>query len=154
MAGASSDIWLRSTKNLSLLQNLNRNYNYNHHSAIVFAPNGKIIASGGAIGDDEKRSEIRFWNVTTGSLLNSFVDYERDIYSLSFSPDGGTLASGGTGGSVKLWSVETGKLTMSLKTINTPHDNYALLTTAFSPNGKMLAVGDTDGTIRIWKLPQ
>ena len=65
--------------------------------------------------------------------------------SVSFSPNGKRIVSGGADGTVRLWDVETGSI---LKTL-TGHTG-SIESVSFSPDGKMLASGSVDGTILLW----
>jgi len=58
------------------------------------------------------------------------------VVSLAFSPDAKLLAAGHDGFRVRLWDVESGKLSQSLRT---HADSSGAL--AFSPDGSLLAVG-------------
>ena len=69
------------------------------------------------------------------------------VYSVAFSPDGNILASGGSDGNIKLWSVETGQ---ELRTIRGHTSNVIAL--AFSPDRKTLASGSWDKTVRLWDI--
>ena len=70
-----------------------------------------------------------------------------DVWSVIFSPDGKTLASGSTDKSVMLWNTETGKR------IGTFQAKVGVINTlSYSPDGKMLAVSGGDSVIRIWEL--
>ena len=62
--------------------------------------------------------------------------HSSSVFSVAFSPDGKTLASGSLDFTVKLWDVSTGK---ELRTL----EGHALevYSVAFSPNGKILASG-------------
>lgn len=69
-----------------------------------------------------------------------------NIYSLSISPDGKQMATGGIDGSVRIWNLETGELVRIL----VGHDWY-VLSVAWSPCGNVIAsAGSWDGTARLW----
>ena len=65
-----------------------------------------------------------------------------------FSPDGKTLASGSSDGSIILWDVATRQ---SLGKPLIGHKSY-VTSVAFSPDGKILASGSDDNTIRMWRV--
>jgi WD40 repeat protein len=66
------------------------------------------------------------------------------VYSVAFSPDGKTLATGSGKGTVKLWDVNTQQ---ELATLKGPRPVHSV---AFSPDGKTLATGSEDGTVKLW----
>ena len=63
--------------------------------------------------------------------------------SVTFSPDGTTLASGGSEGSIKLWALPSGSLLVTL--VPTPNGWAGIL-----PDGRYLAMGDA--TKHIWHV--
>ncbi|MCG9134421.1 T9SS type A sorting domain-containing protein [Candidatus Poribacteria bacterium] len=71
--------------------------------------------------------------------------HDNAIKSLSFSPNGQTLASGSFDKTARLWDASTGN---TLRTLQGHTD--AVLSVAFSPDGQTIASGSWDNTIRLW----
>jgi ketosteroid isomerase-like protein len=67
--------------------------------------------------------------------------------SVSFSPDGRSLASGSTDNTIKLWDVASGS---ELRTLR--GHSYYIYSVTFSPNGRYLASGSGDHTIKLWDV--
>ena len=70
-----------------------------------------------------------------------------EVSSVSFSPDGKTLASGSADQTIKLWDVTTGK---EIRTFQ--GHSRSVLSVSFSPDGKTLASGSYDNTIKLWDV--
>ncbi len=67
------------------------------------------------------------------------------VASVSFSPDGQTLASGSWDDTIRLWDVATGATIRTLR--GHTSDVYSV---SFSPDGQIIASGSQDDTIRLW----
>ncbi|MFS0519399.1 caspase family protein [Nostoc sp. UIC 10607] len=85
--------------------------------------------------------------VYEGSERNRLEGHDAPVYSVSFSPDGKTLASSSHDFTIKLWNLETGKLIRTLK-----GHNGEVNSAIFSPDGKTLASSSFDTTIKLWDL--
>jgi WD40 repeat protein/tRNA A-37 threonylcarbamoyl transferase component Bud32 len=68
------------------------------------------------------------------------------IWSVAFSPDGRTLASG-SHKTIKLWDVQNQRQIATF----TEHSNQ-VYSVAFSPDGRTLASGSQDKTIKLWDV--
>ncbi len=73
---------------------------------LAISPNGRLLAASEA-GDPA----VSLWDTATGRLLRalSLKRENRDLQSLAFSADGGTLLAGQIKGSLQFWNVATGK---------------------------------------------
>ena len=58
-----------------------------------------MLATGG------KDHTVRLWDVENAKFLKTLTGHARPIYSVSFSPDGKTLASGSSDGTLLLWDM-------------------------------------------------
>ena len=84
----------------------------------------------------------------TGQELDLIGGHTGSVYSVSFSPDGNTLASGSEDDTIRLWDANTGEHIRTL----TGHD--AVLSVSFSPDGNTLASGSWDTPIVCGMLTQ
>ena len=58
---------------------------------------------------------VKLWDVSTGRCIRTLTGHTRHIYSISFSPDGQTVASGCADETARLWDVNTGECLKILK---------------------------------------
>jgi ribosome assembly protein 4 len=68
-----------------------------------------------------------------------------EVWSVAYSPDGKTLASGSKEIGVCLWDMGTHMKKATLR----GHTGYVWCV-AYSPDGKTLASGSVDNTIKLW----
>jgi RNA polymerase sigma factor (sigma-70 family) len=120
--------------------------------ALAFSPDGSKLASGASSTPPDTKdnpsggSTIRLWDLKTrkGQLLPG---PERWVRALAFSPDGKLLAAGGSGNSIYLIDLATGKR----------RHRYAghegdIRCVVLSPDGSTLASGGEDNRIHMWDL--
>src|SRR5262249_17810709 len=87
------------------------------------------------------------WGANGQTLHKVWQAHTERIWSLRFSPDSRTLASGSWDGIVKLWDVVSGRLIWSSG--HTGNVNSV----AFAPDGSMVASGGGNNTI-LWDAEQ
>lgn len=111
-------------------------------SALAFAPDGRLLASG---AQDE--NDIRIWDMEAAREVRRLSGHTGWIRSLTFSPDGQLLASGSTDRTIIIWEVGSWRQLRSLE----GHSDF-IGNIAFSPDGKTLASASRDGTARLWEV--
>lgn len=109
--------------------------------AIVFSPDGQIIASGGS------EKVIKLWQLNNASEIFTLNRQHTDwINSLAFSPDGQFLISGSSDNTAKIWQIG------NFAEPYTYVDHPAWVTSvAFSPNGNTVATGCRGNLIKLWQ---
>ena len=70
-----------------------------------------------------------------------------EVLSVSYSPDGSTLASGSLDRTVRLWDVSSGQEIATLQ-----GHTHGVTSVSYSPNGQTLASGSLDRTVRLWDV--
>ena len=108
-------------------------------NAVVFAPDGKTVAS--ASSDDL----VSFWDVATGQLLKT-LEHDASVISVAYAPDGKTVASASEDGKIQFWDIASSKRL----NIITGHGLHVFSLT-YSPDGNTLVSGNVS-KIDFWNL--
>jgi WD40 repeat protein len=112
--------------------------------SVAVSPDSKTLAV--ARGEMWKRGDLTLWEASTGRKLAALPGHEGMIWSVTFSSDGKTLASGSVDHTVKLWDAVTGRLRSTLRHTGPVH------CVCFSPDGRLVAAAGLDGNVKIWDI--
>lgn len=156
---------------------------YNDHSCVQLwnlsgkklaefeVPQGIVVSTNvnldsAVIASIEGNSDkVWLWN-SSGQKLAEFKSYQGTVRSVSFSPNGKLLATGGINGTIKLWNL-SGQQIMEFKvgqkigkikiqnfvgTIEDARPRNYINNLSFSNDGKLLAAASNDGMVHIYPV--
>lgn len=119
----------------------------------AWSPDGQFIAT---VESATKEQDIEVWHVKDGSRVANLEGHTGHVYSLAWSPDGHTLASGSgerlsstTHGdkTIRLWQTSDWQLRQTIRA----HGDV-ILSLTITPDNKYLVSGSLDGTVKWWRL--
>src|SRR5262249_33073403 len=119
--------------------------------SLAFRPDGAVVACAG-LGSDSQTGEtiarLVLWEVPGQKNLGSFtLEEATGTPWVAFSPDGKTLAWGGTRRAAELRNASTGKVRATLD-LEGDSKNFLLQGGTFSPDGKTLVAAS--GKLKLW----
>jgi WD40 repeat protein len=132
--------------------------------SVTFSPNGEFLASG---GEDQS---VRFWdtqNAAPQSLSNTSTELgiggrcrkkllgaTNLVWSIAFSRDGQSIASGSEDQKIRLWNLETGECFQTLEGHNRRIWSvaYSPFTEPSKPLANLLVSRSDDHTIKVWQV--
>lgn len=128
-------------------------------SSLALSPDCCTLYSAGMSGDNT----IKMWRVcglrsdetplpSPCKLLGALTAHTMGVYTITLSPDGKLLYSGGEDKSILIWSVNgeagTGHL---LRSLDDAHDKW-VRSVRLTPDGHTLISGSADSTIGLWAV--
>lgn len=120
---------------------------WSHKGAMTVAvsPDGRSVVSGG------RDCALRLWDPESGHLLSGpWKLHDEKVWSVSWSPDGGRIASCSADSTLIIWNARPNSPSGEpfLGPIST--EQKAVYTVAYCPKGERLATGGHDFTVKIW----
>ncbi len=116
------------------------------NSGLALSADGRLLAygvNGGRVlvKDTSSAATIR--------EIQHSADNSSQAFALAFAPPGPSqrlLAVGGSGGTVRIWDIESGK-----EFVSTSGHRAPVRALAFAPNGKVLASASDDNSVTFWQ---
>jgi WD40 repeat protein len=114
---------------------------------VTFSPDGKLLAAGseGWFWNSGEGSGVTVWDVASGKEIASLDVARQKIWSVSFSPDGRTLAIGTQGSGVVFWDYRSG----ARRCLTAGRTVRAV---AYAPGGRTLAAAAAQA-VELWEVP-
>jgi WD40 repeat protein len=115
-------------------------------SALAFSPDSLTLAA--ASWDSlifAKSGVVELWDARTGKSKDSLGGFGAKVYSLAYSRDGLTIATGSADKMVRLWDTRSGLTRATLA-----GHSGTVSSVKFSPDGETLASASADQTVRLW----
>ncbi len=105
-----------------------------------FAADGASVYLGGD-------HDLSIWRPDPADDISSFANHQGEVWTVAFSPDGETVASGGSDDTLRLWDPATGRERIALR-----GHTATVSTLAFRPDGLAIASGSLDvrENIKLW----
>ncbi len=117
--------------------------------SVAFSPDGQTLASAeNNVLSGTWKARITLRDVASGKTVRTLAGPNSStsiIYSVAFSPDGKTLASGWDDNTIRVFDVASGR---ELRTL-AGHSNM-VASVAFSPDGRFILSGSLDSSVRVW----
>ncbi len=113
-------------------------------TVVAFSPDSRLLVTG-----DRQNGDLIVYDLQSGKQAHTLKGNLGEVYTVTVSPNGKWIVTGGIDRNVRFWSLESGSPLTSL----TRHDG-AIRIAAFSPDGKYLATGDSNGELHLWAVEE
>jgi WD40 repeat protein len=114
---------------------------------LALSPDGTWIAAASAEPGTFNFDLLTVWNAQNGKILFERKAHQPEVGIVAFSPDGKEVATGGSDRTIKLWSVPSGSMRLSI-----PVEDDFIWGIAYPPDGKSIAAVGLTGMVQLYDL--
>lgn len=129
--------------------------------AIQFSPGGEMVVAG------DRSGNFCLWDIASvitgdrrpggGGIVEAAAshrasDTELEMWSIALSPNGRTVASAYSDGTVRLWSLDPVTQRITVQPQHTFRMSRGVIALAFSPDGRLLATGGKSKRVALWDV--
>lgn len=115
---------------------------------IRWHPRGNVVLAGGEDGS------IWMWSIPSGNCMQVFSGHTESVTCGDFSPDGKSIVSASTDGSLIIWNPQTGAATFKFNAVDSRFHQAPVTCLSLSHDNQMAITGAQDGSIRLLHLSQ
>ncbi len=109
-------------------------------NCLAFSPDGRFLLSG------SEDATLLLWEVATRAVVKRFVGHQGYVSACEFLPSG-AIVSGGWGGEVWVWDVDSGERVRKLEGLGSADD---VLSLGVRADGRELMAGSSYGKVGVW----
>ncbi|HLN28697.1 MAG TPA: sigma-70 family RNA polymerase sigma factor [Gemmataceae bacterium] len=113
---------------------------------VAFSPDNQRLAA--TMFESGRPGRVVLWAVATGKEIVTLQGAENSTFSLAFSPDGSSMATGGIDQTIRIWDLANGKEGRKIGPLGSVVGQVA-----FTQDGKcLISSGGLGNLIRLWDL--
>jgi WD40 repeat protein len=132
-----------NTTNIWAVQDGRRYTLDSHTECIVFSQRDSTRLFSGL-----RNGQIRLWNLSTRTCLQTFEGHTDCVFSITISPDSTQLVSVSRDGTAKLWNILDGKCAHTIAV----DKNYSCVHAALSSDSKLMALEKSNRVVEILEI--
>lgn len=114
---------------------------------LAFSPDSHVLAAAGSPRRNGGIGIAKVWDIDSGRLVRSLESPKTVLWSVAISPDGRSVATGDSFGSLVLWELASGRLRHAF----VGHQGN-IVSLAFSADGRTLAASSVDAPVFVWDV--
>jgi WD40 repeat protein len=105
-----------------------------------------IAISNNLLVSASKDQTVKVWDINAGTELRTCYGHNKEVTSISFSPDGNQAISGDLDGTIILWDINTCQI------VHNFYNESEVKSVAWSPNNAYILSGHDNNAVKLWDI--